>query len=180
MPDETVWRTMLFDFYGDLLTDKQREYYDLHYNQDLSLAEIAASSGISRQGVWDNIRRADAALRDTEARLGLVRRFAAQRAAAAQQRAQNTALEAEVQHGDGIRAVALHVVSLLANHIAGAMATIVAQIEGLISLGRRSLFLLRATISHIVTTRERDVSLEILLRSLRCRWHHHGQGCQQK
>ena len=78
MPDETVWRTMLFDFYGDLLTDKQREYYDLHYNQDLSLAEIAASSGISRQGVWDNIRRADAALRDTEARLGLVRRFAAQ------------------------------------------------------------------------------------------------------
>ena len=49
----------------------------------LSLAEIAASSGISRQGVWDNIRRADAALRDTEARLGLVRRFAAQRAAAA-------------------------------------------------------------------------------------------------
>ena len=58
MPDETVWRTMLFDFYGDLLTDKQREYYDLHYNQDLSLAEIAASSGISRQGVWDNIRRA--------------------------------------------------------------------------------------------------------------------------
>ena len=58
MPDETVWRTMLFDFYGDLLTDKQREYYDLHYNQDLSLAELAASSGISRQGVWDNIRRA--------------------------------------------------------------------------------------------------------------------------
>ena len=63
MPDETVWRTMLFDFYGELLTEKQREYYDLHYNQDLSLAEIAASSGISRQGVWDNIRRADAALR---------------------------------------------------------------------------------------------------------------------
>ena len=64
MPDETVWRTMLFDFYGELLTEKQREYYDLHYNQDLSLAEIAASSGISRQGVWDNIRRAYAALRD--------------------------------------------------------------------------------------------------------------------
>ena len=45
MPDETVWRTMLFDFYGDLLTDKQREYYDLHYNQDLSLAEIARECG---------------------------------------------------------------------------------------------------------------------------------------
>ena len=69
MPDETVWRTMLFDFYGELLTEKQREYYDLHYNQDLSLAEIAASSGISRQGVWDNIRRADAALEDTLTKL---------------------------------------------------------------------------------------------------------------
>ena len=77
MPDETVWRTMLFDFYGDLLTDKQREYYDLHYNQDLSLAEIAASSGISRQGVWDNIRRADSRCAIREARLGLVQRFAA-------------------------------------------------------------------------------------------------------
>ena len=83
MKSQAYRMAMLFDFYGDLLTDKQREYYDLHYNQDLSLAEIAASSGISRQGVWDNIRRADAALRDTEARLGLVRRFAAQRAAAA-------------------------------------------------------------------------------------------------
>ena len=77
MPDETVWRTMLFDFYGDLLTDKQREYYDLHYNQDLSLAEIAASSGISRQGVWDNIRRADAALEELEEKTGLVARVTA-------------------------------------------------------------------------------------------------------
>ena len=75
MPDETVWRTMLFDFYGDLLTDKQREYYDLHYNQDLSLAEIAASSGISRQGVWDNIRRAEASLQEIESKTGLIRRF---------------------------------------------------------------------------------------------------------
>ena len=83
MKNQTYRMTMLFDFYGDLLTDKQREYYDLHYNQDLSLAEIAASSGISRQGVWVNIRREDAALRDTVARLGLVQRFAAQRTAAA-------------------------------------------------------------------------------------------------
>ena len=75
MPDETVWRTMLFDFYGDLLTDKQREYYDLHYNQDLSLAEIAASSGISRQGVWDIIRRAEAAMTEIEEKTGLIKRF---------------------------------------------------------------------------------------------------------
>ena len=70
MPDETVLRTMLFDFYGELLTEKQREYFDLHYNADLSLAEIAESSGISRQGVWDIIRRAEATLRETERKTG--------------------------------------------------------------------------------------------------------------
>ena len=79
MPDETVLRTMLFDFYGELLTEKQREYFDLHYNADLSLAEIAESSGISRQGVWDIIRRAEATLRETERKTGLVRRYGAQR-----------------------------------------------------------------------------------------------------
>jgi len=80
MTDDTVYRTMLFDFYGDLLTDKQREYFDLHYNEDLSLSEIAESSGISRQGVWDIIRRAEAALRETEAKTGLVERFTRQMA----------------------------------------------------------------------------------------------------
>ena len=43
--EDPVLRTMLFDFYGELLTDKQREYFDLHYNEDLSLAEIAALTG---------------------------------------------------------------------------------------------------------------------------------------
>lgn len=73
--DGFVQNTMLFDFYGELLTEKQREYYDLHYNEDLSLAEIAEQSGISRQGVWDMIRRADAAMREIEEKTGLIRRF---------------------------------------------------------------------------------------------------------
>ena len=77
--EEAVLRTMLFDFYGELLTEKQREYFDLHYNEDLSLAEIAALTGISRQGVWDIIRRAEATLRDIEAKTGLVARFRARR-----------------------------------------------------------------------------------------------------
>ncbi len=77
--DDTLLRTMLFDFYGDLLTDKQREYYDLHYNSDLSLFEIAEMSGTSRQAVWDIIRRAEQSLRDTEARTGLVARAMRQR-----------------------------------------------------------------------------------------------------
>ena len=72
--DDTFLRTMLFDFYGDLLTDKQREYYDLHYNSDLSLFEIAEMSSTSRQAVWDIIRRAEQTLRDIEAKTGLVAR----------------------------------------------------------------------------------------------------------
>ena len=57
------------------LTDKQRECFDLHYNEDLSLAEIAEQLGVSRQGVWDNIRRAETAMEDIEAKTGLLRRF---------------------------------------------------------------------------------------------------------
>ena len=72
--DETVLRTLLFDFYGELLTEKQRECYDLHYNQDLSLQEIAEHYGATRQAVWDLVRRAEAALRDIEGKTGLVAR----------------------------------------------------------------------------------------------------------
>ena len=79
MKNQTFRMTMLFDFYGELLTEKQRQYFDLHYNEDLSLAEIAQSEGISRQGVWDIIRRAEDTLRRFEEKTGLVERFAAQR-----------------------------------------------------------------------------------------------------
>ena len=75
MPDETVWRTMLFDFYGDILTERQRELFDLYYNEDLSLAEIAENCGISRQGVRDVIVRAENAMTELEDKTGLIRRF---------------------------------------------------------------------------------------------------------
>lgn len=75
MDDSRFMRAMLLDFYGALLTDKQRECYTLHFCDDLSLAEIAEQCGVSRQGVWDNIRRADTTLQDIEEKTGLVRRF---------------------------------------------------------------------------------------------------------
>ena len=75
MTEETLFRTMLFDFYGELLTAKQKEYFDLHYNADYSLSEIAVETGISRQGVWDIIKRAEETLRKTEEKTGLIRRF---------------------------------------------------------------------------------------------------------
>ncbi len=75
MEEGLLMQSMLLDFYGELLTEKQRECYDLHYNEDLSLSEIAEQSGSSRQAVWDNIRRAEAALKDIEEKTGLIRRF---------------------------------------------------------------------------------------------------------
>lgn len=75
MEESRFMQTMLLDFYGELLTDKQRECYDLHYNEDLSLAEIAEQLGISRQGVWDNIRRAESTLEEIEEKTGLIARF---------------------------------------------------------------------------------------------------------
>ena len=66
MEDSRAMQAMLLDFYGELLTEKQRECFDLHYNEDLSVAEIAEQCCISRQGVWDNIRRAEATLRELE------------------------------------------------------------------------------------------------------------------
>lgn len=77
--EEALFRTMLFDSYGELLTEKQREYFDLHYNEDLSLAEIAQNEGVSRQSVWDIIRRAEETMRRFEEKTGLVARFAAER-----------------------------------------------------------------------------------------------------
>ena len=75
MPQDRVYRSMLLDFYGELLTPRQRECCDLYYNEDLSLSEIAEACGISRQGAWDNIRRASEAMEEIEAKTGLLRRF---------------------------------------------------------------------------------------------------------
>ena len=67
MKNQPYRMTMLFDFYGELLTDRQKEFFDLYYNEDLSLAEIAENYGISRQGVRDVIVRAEAVMRSREA-----------------------------------------------------------------------------------------------------------------
>lgn len=66
---------LLADFYGPLLTEKQRYIWDLHYEQDLSLVEIAAAEDISRQAVYDLLKRTEKILREYETKLGLVQRF---------------------------------------------------------------------------------------------------------
>ncbi len=66
---------LLFDFYGEMLTDKQRELFDLYYNEDLSLSEIAEHAGITRQGVRDAVVRAEHTLTALEDKLHLVSRY---------------------------------------------------------------------------------------------------------
>ena len=79
MKNQTYRMTMLFDFYGELLTDRQKEFFDLYYNEDLSLAEIAENAGISRQGVRDVIVRAEATMQEVEDKTGIIKRFEKQR-----------------------------------------------------------------------------------------------------
>ncbi len=66
--------TLLFDYYGGLLTEKQRACLDMRYNQDLSLGEIGQTLGVSRQAVCDNLNRAVALLRNIESNVGCVSR----------------------------------------------------------------------------------------------------------
>ena len=79
MKSQAYRMAMLYDFYGDVLTDRQKEFFDLYYNDDLSLAEIAENAGISRQGVRDVLVRAEATMQEVEDKTGIIRRFEAQR-----------------------------------------------------------------------------------------------------
>ena len=79
---ETTQLILLYDYYGDMLTDRQRECFELRYYQDLSLGEIGQELGISRQGVYDNLSRTEAQLKKMEEKTGCVRRDQACRKAA--------------------------------------------------------------------------------------------------
>ena len=85
--------TFLLDFYGDMLTEKQRDVIEYYYNEDLSLSEIAENQGISRQGVRDAIKRSEAQLLDMEERLGLLARFRSMRDGLEQIRAAAESIE---------------------------------------------------------------------------------------
>ncbi len=69
---EIAW---LFDFYGEMLTEKQRNVIELYYEEDLSLSEIAENQHITRQGVRDALKRAEMQMLEMEDRLQLAKRF---------------------------------------------------------------------------------------------------------
>ena len=72
---------LLLDYYGGMLTDKQRECCDMRFNQDMSLGEIAETLGVSRQAVNDNLTRTEALLRRMEENIGCVKRYMVNREA---------------------------------------------------------------------------------------------------
>ena len=73
--EEIVQQSILYDFYGDLLSDHKKQIFEDYVLNDLSLSEIAAEQGISRQGVYDIVRRCTQELKEYEAKLMLVKRF---------------------------------------------------------------------------------------------------------
>ncbi len=73
--EDKIYSGYLYDFYGQLLTDHQKEIYEMSILEDLSLSEIADTLTISRQGVHDTIKRCDNLLSEYENRLHLVEKF---------------------------------------------------------------------------------------------------------
>ena len=73
--EEILKQTLLYDFYGELLTEHQKQVYEDVILNDYSLSEVAASLGISRQGVHDMVRRSSRLLEEYEAKLHLMERF---------------------------------------------------------------------------------------------------------
>ena len=94
MKRNTLDMALLFDFYGELLTEKQQTLFDLYYNQDFSLGEIAENEGISRQGVHDAIARAEQQLCAFEERMHCVERARQMQTAVSRIQAQTAVLAA--------------------------------------------------------------------------------------
>jgi hypothetical protein len=75
MFEKMIEISMLYDFYGQLLTAKQQELLKLYHEDNYSLSEIAEEYGISRQGVHDTVKKAEKALHEYESKLGLISKF---------------------------------------------------------------------------------------------------------
>lgn len=70
--DNMAFESLLYDFYGSLLTDKQREVMELYHEENYSIVEIARELKVSKQAIYENLKKSDRILREYEAKLGLM------------------------------------------------------------------------------------------------------------
>lgn len=99
MKSQNLDISLLLDFYGEMLTFRQREMLELYYDDDLSLAEISEHAGITRQGVRDAVKRAEAQLFELEDKIGMVKRFGRVKELIAQVRSEAAAISEENRRG---------------------------------------------------------------------------------
>ena len=104
--------SLLLDFYGEVLPEKQREAMELFYNGDYSLSEISEETGITRQGVRDRIVKGEAAITSLENRLGLAARFVKMREAAQELGSLLDSMEADGINIDRIRELTEKIIEL--------------------------------------------------------------------
>lgn len=104
--EKTNRMNMLFDFYEPLLTDKQRTFLMQYFIEDFTLGEIAAEVGISRQAVYEHIKRAETVLENYEAKLGLLVRHQALRGAMDELEAQIATMTEDGTHTDALKRIA--------------------------------------------------------------------------
>ena len=103
--DDILQLTLLYDFYGELLTEKQKQVYELHYQNDLSLTEIGEELSISRQAVRDQLKRTEKILLDYEEKLQLSR-FQAQKKAVQEMKHIMEGLEKKNPDASVVKAIA--------------------------------------------------------------------------
>lgn len=101
--DNLAKESLLYDFYGGLLTDKQREVMELYHEENYSIVEIAGELGVSKQAVHDNLRKTERILSDYEDKLGLVSRFVSRSNALRAVRADVESLRDELKGNEGMK-----------------------------------------------------------------------------
>lgn len=101
--DNLAKESLLYDFYGGLLTDKQREVMELYHEENYSIVEIAGELGVSKQAVHDNLKKTERILSDYEDKLGLVSKFVARSNALRTVRADVESLKVMMAENEGMK-----------------------------------------------------------------------------
>ena len=101
--DNLAKESLLYDFYGGLLTDKQREVMELYHEENYSIVEIAGELGVSKQAVHDNLKKTERILSDYEDKLGLVSKFVARSNSLRTVRADVESLKVMLAENEGMK-----------------------------------------------------------------------------